>query len=47
VNGKKQKFDYEYIKKDLMDWSPTHRVEYNNGDETSGDQRGVMFIYPN
>jgi len=47
VNGKKQKFDYEFIKKDLMDWSPTHRIEYNNGNETSGDQRGVMFIYPN
>jgi predicted O-methyltransferase YrrM len=37
------KFDYEYIKNALNDWSPTHRVEYNS--KANGSCRGVGFIY--
>ena len=46
VDSKRQRFDYGFIKNALTDWSPTHRIEYNSGDKTSGDQRGVGFIYP-
>jgi len=46
IDNNPQRFDYEFIKDALMDWCPTHRIEYNNGMKTSGDQRGLIFIYP-
>ena len=47
VDGKEQRFDYEYIKDALMDWSPTHRIEYNQGYKSSGDSRGIGIIFNN
>lgn len=47
VNGVKQRFDYEFIKDSLTDWSPIHRIEYNRGDKSSGDSRGIGIIFNN
>ena len=47
VDGKEQRFDYEYIKDALMDRSPTHRIEYNQGYKSSGDSRGIGIIFNN
>lgn len=38
-------FDYEYIKEALLDWSSSHRLEYNV--QANGSCRGVGFIYNN
>jgi predicted O-methyltransferase YrrM len=40
-----QELSYEYLKDALTEWSPTHRVEYND-DTAEFPRRGVMFVYP-
>lgn len=40
-----QELSYEYLKDVLTEWSPTHRVEYND-DTAEGSRRGVMIVYP-
>ena len=42
VDGKEQRFDYEYIKDALMDWSPTHRIEYNQGYKSDLNQQYLL-----
>lgn len=39
-----QELSYEYLKDVLTEWSPTHRVEYND-DTAEWPRRGVMFVY--
>jgi len=46
INEEKQRFDYDFIKEALTEWSPEHRVEYNSGDKTNADQRGIAYIFP-
>ena len=36
---------YEYLEDVLTNWSPTHRVEYND-DSAEFPRRGVMYVYP-
>ena len=40
-----QELSYEYVRDVLTEWSPTHRVEYND-DTAEGSRRGVMVVYP-
>jgi predicted O-methyltransferase YrrM len=40
-----EELSYEYLKDVLTEWSPTHRVEYND-DSAEGSRRGVMVVYP-
>lgn len=40
-----QALSYEYLRDVLWDWSPTHRVEYND-DTAEFPRRGVMYVYP-
>tara|TARA_A100001011_G_scaffold64341_1_gene64968 strand:- start:14249 stop:14926 length:678 start_codon:yes stop_codon:yes gene_type:complete len=46
VNEVRQRFDYEFIEEALTEWSSDHRVEYNSGDKTNADQRGIAYIFP-
>lgn len=38
-----QPFTYDFIRESLLEWSPTHRVEYNS--LANGSCRGVGFIF--
>jgi predicted O-methyltransferase YrrM len=40
-----QELSYEYLQDVLTEWSPTHRVEYNDN-TAEFPRRGVMFVYP-
>jgi len=40
-----QELSYEYVQGVLTEWSPTHRVEYND-DTAEWPRRGVMVVYP-
>jgi len=40
-----QELSYEYLRDVLTEWSPSHRVEYND-DTAKGSRRGVMVVYP-
>lgn len=44
IRGKPEDFTYDVIKEALTDWSPTHRVEYN--EQAAGCYRGVAIVYP-
>ncbi|MDP1729380.1 MAG: hypothetical protein Q8L27_04210 [archaeon] len=41
---KKQKFDWEYIKNNILSINPKYNYYYNQ--KTEGDNRGVIFIIP-
>lgn len=40
-----QELSYEYVQDVLTEWSPTHRVEYND-DSAEIPRRGVMYVFP-
>jgi SAM-dependent methyltransferase len=41
VNGINQKFDYEFVKDSLTNWSPNHRLEYNSESFAQGGDSGI------
>lgn len=44
INGNYHELNYEFLKKELTDWSPTHRIEYPM--QVMGSKRGSAYVFP-
>ncbi len=44
VDGTEVDLEYDFLQKDLMDWSPMHRLEYMQ--QANGCYRGACIVYP-
>jgi predicted O-methyltransferase YrrM len=46
VHGAMREFNYELVKDLLMEWSPTHRLEYATQSDPNSSYRGWAIVYP-